>query len=308
MRSRRALPMVAATSGVALLLAGCGSDPWEEQQAPHEEQQGEGGELIIGSQAYYSNEIIAEIYAQVLETEGFDVRRQFQIGQRDVYIEALENGEVQLLPEYTGNLLQYYEEDTSARSSDEISEELPGALPDELEVLELAPAEDTDSYAVSADFAEENDVSSLSDLSDYDGDITVGGNAELEQRPYGPDGLAEFYDLDVSFTAIGDSGGPLTQEAISDGSITLGDIYTADPVLGSGDFISLDDPENMILAQNVVPLITTDFAEDVAPVLDPVSAELTTDELISLNARSQEEELDSANIASDWLEEHDLGG
>src|SRR5690606_18470570 len=133
---------LAALAAAALLLAACGSgDPLAEPgpttdgaTASGEGTDGPAGTVVVGSQAYYSNEIVAEIYAQVLEDAGFDVERQFQIGQRDVYLAAMENGEVQLLPEYTGNLLQFYDADTEARSSEDVAAALPDALPESLTV------------------------------------------------------------------------------------------------------------------------------------------------------------------------------
>ena len=323
----RRVRLAALAGATALTLAACGSgDPLADpdEDAPPADtttgadtdggddgtEQGGGAVVVVGSQAYYSNEIIAEIYAQALEAADIDVgvERQFQIGQRDVYIQAMESGEVQVLPEYTGNLLQFYDAQTQARSSQDVADALPDALPDGLTVLDYAEAQDADSYNVTAEFSTQNAITSLADLADYDGEITIGGNAELESRPYGPPGLLDFYGVEVNFLAIGDSGGPLTKDAIRDGTITMGDIYTADPDLASGDFVTLEDPESMILAQNVVPLVDEDYAAALGPVLNPISAALTTEELIALNVRSVEEQLDAATIAGDWLTQHGLLG
>ncbi|UFU04121.1 ABC transporter substrate-binding protein [Ruania suaedae] len=295
-----------ATVSAAALLAACGGNSDPLDTSGEEDGGSDSSAVVVGSQAYYSNEIIAEIYAQALEEAGMDVERQFQIGQRDRYLEALEADEIDLIPEYSGNLLQFYETETEARSPEDVASALPDALPDGLAVLNRAEAQDADSYNVTAEFSEENGITSLTDLSGYEGTITLGGNAELESRPYGPPGLSEFYGVDVDFVAIGDSGGPLTKDAIRNGDITMGDIYTADPDLASGDFVTLEDPESMILAQNVVPLLDAELAEDLAEVLDPISAVLTTEDLITMNARSVEEQLDSATIASEWLAENGL--
>lgn len=308
-RSWRHTAPAGLAAGLALaLVAACGSgDPLEDPDDTAAEDGGGGGDtIVVGSQAYYSNEIIAEAYAQVLEDAGYTVERQFQIGQRDAYLQAMEGGEVQVLPEYTGNLLQFYAEGTEARSPEDVSAELPDALPGTLAMLDYAEAQDADSYNVTAEFSESNGITSLADLADYSGTITVGGNAELESRPYGPPGLSEFYGVEVDFTAIGDSGGPLTKDAIRDGTITMGDIYTADPDLASGDFVTLEDPENMILAQNVVPLVSADLSEELAEVLNPVSEALTTDALIQMNAASVNDQQNAATIAEDWLAEAGL--
>ena len=123
-RNKGRLALTAVAVGAALALAGCATgDPLDPGTG------GGGGDetIVVGSQAYYSNEIIAEIYAQALENAGFEVERQFQIGQRDAYIPELEAGDVDLFPEYTGNLLQFYDPETTATQADAVYAELAGS-------------------------------------------------------------------------------------------------------------------------------------------------------------------------------------
>src|SRR5690554_3413760 len=182
-RNKGRLAIGAAAVGVALTLSGCASgdplDPGTDPEAPADT-------IVVGSQAYYSNEIVAEIYAQALENAGFDVERQFQIGQRDAYLPALEGGEVDVFPEYTGNLLQYYDPETTATLPDEVYGELESALPEGLTVLDMAAATDQDSYNVTQAFSDEHGVTSLADLAGVDAELVLGGAPELEERPYGP--------------------------------------------------------------------------------------------------------------------------
>src|SRR5690606_3107765 len=120
-RNKGRLAIGAAAVGVALTLSGCASgDPL----APDTGSDAPADTIVVGSQAYYSNEIIAEIYSQALENAGFTVERSFNIGQRDVYMPALEAGDVDVFPEYTGNLLQFYNNETTATQSDEVYAEL----------------------------------------------------------------------------------------------------------------------------------------------------------------------------------------
>src|SRR3546814_9255249 len=158
-RTRRALAGAAGVAVAALALAGCASsNPLEDDNAAGGETGGDDTTIVVGSQAYYSNEIIAEIYAQALENAGFEVEREFQIGQRDAYIPLLEDGSVNVFPEYSGNLLQYFDEDTEARTADDVYAALPDALPEGLAVLDQSTATDQDSYPVTADFAEQSDL------------------------------------------------------------------------------------------------------------------------------------------------------
>jgi osmoprotectant transport system substrate-binding protein len=301
-RKKGRLAIGAVAVGAALALAGCSSgDPLE----PAESSSGGGsdsGTIVVGSQSYYSNEIIAEIYAQALEDAGLKVERKFQIGQRDAYLPAMQDGEVDVFPEYTGNLLQYFSPDTTATLPDEVYAELKDAVPDGLTVLEQSPATDQDSYNVTRQFSEENDVTSLADLAGVPVPLTLGGNAELEERPYGPSGLASVYGAEVSFTATGDT----TVDALLDGTVNIANVYSADPRIASEDLVTLEDPEGLFLASNVVPLVNEDVAGDVGDVLNKVDAELTPEGLAALNALSVDEQQSSEKIATDWLTEKGL--
>lgn len=125
-KSRLALAGGAALAAV-LVLGGCAnSNPLD---APSEGSSSGGDTIVIGSQAYYSNEIIAEIYAQALEGAGFKVDKQFNIGQRDAYMPDVESGAIDLFPEYTGNLLEYLDKDATATSPEDVYAALKEALP-----------------------------------------------------------------------------------------------------------------------------------------------------------------------------------
>jgi len=284
--------------GAALALSGCASgDPLDAGT-----DSGSGDTIVIGSQAYYSNEIIAEIYAQALEDAGFEVERKFNIGQRDAYLPELENGSVSLFPEYSGNLLQFYSPDTEATSSDDVYAELKDALPDGLTVLEQSPATDQDSYNVTADFAEENNLTTIASLADATVPLKLGGNAELAERPYGPNGLKENYGVDVEFTATGDT----TVEDLLAGTVNIANVYTADPRIQTENLVTLEDPDGLFLASNVVPLVSTDVADEIADVIDAVSAKLTTEGLVQLNVESTVDEESPDAIATKWLTDNDL--
>ncbi len=301
----RLLAIAAVAVGATVALAGCASgDPLDN---------GSGGEgdassetLVIGSQDYYSNEIIAELYAQALEENGYTVEREFRIGQREVYIPEIESGEIDVFPEYTGNLLQFYVPETTATTSDDVYAELQTSLPDGLRVLEQSPATDQDSYNVTRAFSEENGVTSLADLRDVTTPLTLGGNSELATRPYGPEGLKAVYGVEVAFTPIEDSGGPLTLKALLDDQVQLVNIYSADPKIEANDLVTLEDPEGLFLASNVVPVVSEKVTDEIAEIIDTVSSALTAEDLVALNSLSVDEEQSADQIASDWLAEKAL--
>jgi osmoprotectant transport system substrate-binding protein len=303
-RNKGRFATLAAAAGVSLALAGCASgDPLDDTTDPTTApaEPGTSETITIGSQAYYSNEIIAEIYAQALENAGFEVNRQFNIGQRDAYIPALESGEVDLFPEYTGNLLQYYVPDTEATQSDDVYAELQGALPDGLQVLDQSSATDQDSYNVTAEFAAENGLVTIGDLAGLDG-LILGGNPELEERPYGPTGLAEVYGVEVAFDATGDA----TVDALLQGVVTVANVFSADPRIGENGLVTLEDPEGLFLASNVVPLASADLPQAAIDVINAVSAALTPEGLVAMNVQSTTDQQSPAAIATRWLTENGL--
>ncbi|MGA1838354.1 ABC transporter substrate-binding protein [Herbiconiux sp. 11R-BC] len=286
----------------AVALAGCSSSNPLDTASTSSASGAASGPIVIGSQAYYSNEIIAEIYAQALEANGIEVTRQFNIGQRDAYLPALESGEVQLFPEYTGNLLQYYDPSTTAKTSDDVFAALQTALPQGLEVLDQSPATDQDSYNVTKAFSEANGVTSLADLSKVTTPITLGGNSELQTRPYGPDGLKSTYGVTVGFTPIEDSGGPLTIKALNDNTVQMVNIYSADPNIKTSGLVTLADPKGLFLASNVVPLINSNSATpEVVSIINKVSAALTAADLVDLNSQSVNDQQSADTIAKNWL-------
>ncbi len=241
--------------------------------------------------------MIAEIYAQALENAGFEVERQFNIGQRDAYLPSLEDGSVDLFPEYTGNLLQYYDPETTATTSEDVYAALQEALPDGLTVLDQSPATDQDSYNVTKAFAEEHGLTSLDDLASVSEQLVLGGPPELEERPYGPSGLQEKYGVTVQFQATGDT----TVEDLLAGTVNIANVYSADPRIQTDDLVTLDDPKGLFLASNVVPLVSSDVADEIADVINAVSAKLTPEGLVALNVRSTVDQESTGAIATQWL-------
>lgn len=302
-RGKRSVFAVGLVAAAALALTACSSSNPLDEPSDSGEGSGSGDKIVVGSQAYYSNEIIAEIYAQALEGAGFDVEKKLNIGQRDAYMPDVESGAINVFPEYTGSLLEYISDDEiDVTSPDDVYAALQEALPESLTALDFAEATDQDSYTVLKSFAEENGLTSIGDLSKVTSPVTIGAAPEFEQRPYSPAKAKEVYGVDLTFSATG----PTTLESLLAGQIQVADIYTADPAFETEEIVALEDPENLIISSNVVPIVSSDIADDVSDVLNAISAKLTAEELVSLNVLSTVEEQSSADIAKKWLEDNDL--
>lgn len=297
--------LILATSITALTvsLAGCGSsDPLAEDSTSSSEAS---ETLSVGSANFAESEIIAEIYGQALEAQGFEVERKMSIGAREIYLAALEDGSIDFIPEYSGNLLQYLNSESDAKTEDEVVAELTAALPEGQRVSDAAEAQDKDSWVVTSDFASENNVSSLADLAGLEIDLSLAGNPELSERPYGPPGITEVYGVPaerLSFTPIDDGGGPATVQALTSGEVDMIDVYSTTPAIAENNLVVLEDPQDMILPQNVIPLLSDRVPTEADETLNAVSERLTTEALIEMNARNQgDEKAEPAAIAADWL-------
>ncbi|MGV0341467.1 ABC transporter substrate-binding protein [Corynebacterium mastitidis] len=290
--SRRSFLGVGALAAAAL--GGCATaDPLRSG--------GGAGSIVVGSQDYYSNEIIAEVYAQALERGGYRVDRQFRIGQREAYLPEIEAGGIDLFPEYTGPLLQYWRPDTEARRGEDVYRALREAVPEGLRVLDQAAATDQNSYTVTRDFARRWGLRTIGDLATVTEPITLGSNSENYGRPDGPRGLERRYGVSVRFTPIEDGGGPLTVQALESDDIQLAVLYTADPAIGRHHLVPLEDPDGFFLASHVVPLASPAIDAPAAEAINRISAALGPEDLVELNRRSVEEQRPAASIAADWL-------
>ena len=306
-----------ATTAIALALittlAACGSnDPTAPAEPAGSASGGGGTTIIVGSFAFPESEILGEIYAQALTAKGVTVEKKFNIGPRQQTIPALRDGSINLIPEYNGNLLAYYNPDYTERTTAEVDQALVAAVAkDKLRVLESAAAEDKDAYVVTKATADKG-VASIGDLSKIV-PFKLGANPQFGELGYGIPGLKSVYkvgtkDGDVTFVPIEDFGGPDTVKALVDDSVQVADIYTTSPALVENDLVVLEDPENMISSQNIVPLVAeAAYTDQLGETLNGISAQLTTDDLIALRGRVEgDEKASAATAAKEWLSQKGL--
>jgi osmoprotectant transport system substrate-binding protein len=301
---KRVLAGVAAAVA-ALTLAACGnSDPLADDSGDGGGGGGSGESISIGSADFPESQLLAEIYAQALEGKDVQVSREFNLGSREKYFDGLEDGSIDLIPEYTGVLLQFVNKEAPEVESEEVYTALQGVLPDNLTVLDKADAEDKDAVVVTKETAERWNLTSIEDLVPHCGEVTFGGPTEIQQRPDGIPGLKETYNCTFkAFKAL--QPGAITTKALLDGTVQAADIFTTDASIEANDLVVLEDPKNNFAAQNVVPLIAKDKATDtVKETLNAISAKLDTEALLDLNARlNAPDKPDYADVAEEWLGE-----
>ncbi len=307
--SRRSISFLATGAVVAALaLAGCGSDDGEGGD-PLTGGAADPGSVVIGSANFPESELLMEMYAQALEANDVDVETKANIGAREIYLEAFETGEITLLPEYNGALLAYLSGSEGVpddlTSPDDVYAALQDVLPEGSETLPQSEAEDKDTLTVTSDTAEEYGLSTIADLEPVAGELVVGAGPEFRERFQGLVGLEEVYGLKFKEFKPLDAGGPLTVAALEDGSIDVGNIFSTDSSIEVNGFVVLDDPENLYLSQNIVPLIKSEsLTPEVEESLNAVSEALTTENLTEALARVQVDKDDPKVVAEDFLTEN----
>jgi osmoprotectant transport system substrate-binding protein len=296
---------IALAALVMLLLSACGSS----NPLGGGEISGDLKSIKVGSADFPESNIIAEIYAQALEANGFEISRQFGIGSRETYIPAVQDHSIDLIPEYTGNLLQYFDKENEVTDPQAVLLALYDKIPGDLSILTPSPANDQDTVAVTSETAQRWNLKTIGDLARYSPEVKFGGPSEFISRAEGLPGLKAKYGLDVpqaNFVSISDGGGPATVRALVDGTVTAADIFSTSPAIPQNNLVVLEDPKNNFLAANVVPLVASQkMSNQLKSVLNAVSAKLTTEALIEMNtATSGNGGMDPDEAAQKWVQDN----
>jgi osmoprotectant transport system substrate-binding protein len=306
MRVFRSTALGAALLALALVGSACAADEGPGGGG------GDGGEaqqsLTVGADNFAESEIVAEMYAQVLENAGFEVSREFGT-TRETRIPAMENGEIDVAPEYLATLLLFLDPSAEATSDPEATaQDLQPLLEEQgLETLEPSAAVDTNAFVVTQETADEFGLTTVSDLQPVAGELTLGGPPECPERPFCLPGLRDVYGIEFGEFVPLDPGGPLTIEALDTGEIDVALLFSTQSVIAQNGWVLLEDDKGLQAADNITPLIRSEVAdEEVASLLNEVSATLTTENVTLLNGAVEVEEHDPSQVARRHLQEEGI--
>ncbi|TDD43337.1 ABC transporter substrate-binding protein [Saccharopolyspora elongata] len=285
--------LLVCAAAAALLLTGCGSqDPLQANR------DAAGGALVVGSADFAESELLMHVYAEALKTTGAEVETRPRIGAREFYVNAVRNGELAVVPDYTGNLLQYLDPQSPATETQQVYDQLKKAVPGEMELLEQSPAEDSDVLTVTAATAGTG-VRSMADLGPRCGEFVLGAPAEWKSR--WETKIAE--DYGCRFKEIRPvEAGTITVNALTAGQIQVANLFTTSSQIAANNLVKLDDPKNMFPAQNVVPLVHKGkLTPQQVEALNKVSRALDTDKLTELNRKLEVEKANPADVAKEFV-------
>ncbi|WP_214370334.1 ABC transporter substrate-binding protein [Pseudonocardia sp. H11422] len=300
---KRSLAGLATALVAGLVLTACGGGGGDPLSGGSGGSADPAGPIRIGSAAFPENTLLAQIYGQALQAKGVQVEVLPPIASREAYFPGLRDGSLDLVPEYTGVLLQYLNKDAAQKSPDEVYTALQGVVPQGLTVLDKSSAENKDAVVVTRETADRLQARTIGDLAPHCGELVFGGPPEFQTRPDGIPGIQATYGCTFKEYRSLDVGGPLTVAALRDGTVQAADLFTTSSTIKANGFVALEDPENNFAAQNVVPLISTAKATDqVKEVLNGISAKLSTQALLDLNAQLDGPDKPNPDIvAKEWL-------
>ncbi|HWC11275.1 MAG TPA: ABC transporter substrate-binding protein [Acidimicrobiales bacterium] len=292
---------------LCLVVAACGGGGGDDETAHT-------GTVTVASFAFTESEIVAELYAQALSAVGVPTRRAPGLGSREVVEPALEQGAVDIVPEYVGTALQFLVAGGAGDLSDTAvaHARLREAFePRGVTVLEPAEAQDRNGVAVTIKTATRLGLSRISDLAPVAGTLVFGGPPECPERPFCLVGLRATYGLAFKEFRALDASGPKTVAALEGEEIDVGLLFTTSPALSAKELVLLEDDRRLQPAENLVPAVRTDtlrrHGERLRAALDAVSAQLRTDDLIALNRSVEMDGATPARAAREWLAARGLG-
>jgi osmoprotectant transport system substrate-binding protein len=300
---KKILASIVVLTAAALVLSGCAGNPLAAD--PPANGGGSSSTITIGSANFPESELLGEMYAQSLEASGVTVKRQFNIGARDLYLAALKDGSIDMLPEYNGALLSALLKGgapKSVTSPKDVYAALQHAMPAGIITLPQSRAQDKDTLTVTAETAKKYKLKTIGDLAPIAGKLVVAAGPEWADRYQGLLGLTDLYGVTFKELKPLDSGGPLTLAALLSGQAQVANLFSTDSAIQTNHFVVLDDTKDLYLSENIVPIIRkTKVTATVKKALAKVTDALTTAKLTKYLAMVQVEKKDSATVATDFL-------
>jgi osmoprotectant transport system substrate-binding protein len=264
--------------------------------------------VVVGSANFPENELLATVYAQALQAKGVKVSTKLNIGAREVYYPQVEKGTISIIPEYNGTLLTVEVDKTStAKTTAEVDAALAAKLPSTLQVLNPAPAQDSDSITVTQATANKYHLKSIADLKPYAATMVLGAPPEFKTRTDGIAGLKATYGLTFKSFVPLDESGPLTLAALQDGKVQAADVFTTTPQIVTDKLVSLADPKFNFAAQNVIPLVYKPAMNaTIINTLNAVDAKLTTEALLQMDNAVITDHANYSTVAAGFLQAEGL--
>ena len=313
MHTRRLLAGVVAAS--AALLTACGSSDSSSSATDNTSSAStDHGTVRISGQNFTEAAIVADMYAAVLEKAGYTPQVHL-VDTRDVYMKIFPK-ELDVVPEYTGAIVEFLNGTYNGSNAKPITVSDPQKTIDKakplldkagITLLNPSAATDTNAFFVSKDYSEQNNVTKLSDLKGKS--VTLAAAPDCKGRLDCEGGLSSAYGIKITKILPLGYASQQTYDSVLKGESQLGETSTTDGTLESQGLVLLPDDKQIQPAQNLVPMVSSEFLKahpDVADPLNNLMSKLTTDALIQLNAQVAVDRAKPEDVAQQWLSDNGL--
>ncbi len=312
--------MAGAAAAVMALTAGlaaCGGDSLEDDgKGSDKGGGGKKGSIVVGSARFTEQKVLAELYAGVLADAGYDTQVK-TVQNREIYKPELKKGTIDVAPEYAATLAEFLNLQKNGPKAEPVaSSDLDATVsaleklaePEGLKALPAGEAVDQNAFAVSAEFAKDHKLKTLSDLGRSGEKVKIAAGDECESRPFCAPGLKKKYGIDVAGIDPKGVGTTQSKQAVKNGTDQLVLTTTTDATLKNYDLVILEDDKKLQNADNILPVVNAEEAgsKEIADALAKITKTLTTDDLIELNRKVDEERQKEADVAKEYLESKGL--
>jgi osmoprotectant transport system substrate-binding protein len=285
--------------------SGSGSSASSASSGPASSGPGKGKPpIVLGDKNFDEEYLLGALYQQALEAKGYKVTLKGNIGSTEIIYKAMKNGQIQMYPEYTGNIVSVIGGNNKPPASAAQTLQLARGVvaKDGFTLLDQTPFYDADGLAVKKAYASQNGLHTIADVKKL-GKVTYGAPAENRTRYFGLVGLKQVYGLnDLQFVPLAEG---LNYKALDSGQVKVVTIFTTDPQLQSGKYAVLDDSKKLFGFQNVTPIVKKSLVQSEGPAfaqtVNKVSSLLTLPAIIKMNAAVQLDQQSPATVAHQFL-------
>jgi osmoprotectant transport system substrate-binding protein len=266
------------------------------------------GTVTVAGFNFPESSILAELYGQALEHDGYTVNYKLLLGTREVVAPAIQNGSIDIYPGYAATDLEFYNKGAGEATGDATA--TTAKLNSHLQSIGLvaltpSAAVDQNAFAVTKATAAKYSLAKLSDLAPIGNQLVLGAGPECPTRPFCQPGLESTYGIHFKDFKALDTDGPLTRAAFKNGTIQVGLVFSSDADLNQLGLVVLQDDKHLENADNVVPIVRQSVATDeVKKVLDNIDAHLNTADLVTMNGQVELLHQDADAVAKAYLQQH----
>jgi osmoprotectant transport system substrate-binding protein len=313
---RRLLTTFSALS-LAGVLAACGGSSSGGSPTPAGSSGGASGSLTVGAAGFTESNVLAQMYADLLEKAGFDVKVK-KVASQEIFQSSLEKGTIAVVPEYAATYANSMETEVTGNTAPtSASPDLQTTLTNlekflkkkGLTHLEPADAVDQNAFAVSKSFASQHNLTTLTDLGKSGVSVTLAATSECPQRPFCEPGLKKTYNIKVSKILPLGFDTLQVKTAVKKGQAQLGLVATTDATLSQFGLVVLTDDQHLQNADNLIPIVNAKVLADhpqIADAINPLASVLTTEDLANLNNQIDGERKTVEDVAKSYLQSKGL--